>query len=133
MFTNAPVHDLLIRIKNAYMARRLVVKKLIYSKMKEEICKLLRQYNFIANYIVEEDGKKKFLIIHLHEVHNKVQDTPVIKFYSRPGRRWYVGYSDLKQVAWWQGIGIVSTSKWILPSHLAKKYKIWGELIAEIY
>jgi hypothetical protein len=29
---------------------------------------------------------------------------------SKPSRRWYVSYKDLKPVAWGQGIGIISTS-----------------------
>ena len=133
MFTNAPVQDLLIRIKNAYLSRRLTVKKVIFSKMKEEVLKLLRQFGFISNYTVEEDGGKKYLIVHLHEVKDKVQDIPVIKFYSKPSRRWYVSYKDIKPVAWGMGIGIISTSKGLLPTHVAKKEKVGGELIAEIY
>jgi ribosomal protein S8 len=30
-------------------------------------------------------------------------------------------------------LGIISTSQWLMASHVAKEKKLWGELIAEIY
>ena len=71
--------------------------------------------------------------IQLHDVVDPVQDIPVIRLYSKPSRRWYVSYKDLRPVAWGTGIGIISTSKGLLPTHVAKQLKVWGELIAEIY
>ncbi len=132
-FVNAPVHDMLIRIKNSYMARRKVVDGVIYSTFKENILKLLKKYRFIKDYEIVEEWKKKFLKIYLFEVRDPVNDIPVIKFYSKPGRRWYVWRKDIKPVAGWRGIGIMSTSQWVMASHEAKAKKIGGELIAEIY
>jgi ribosomal protein S8 len=71
----------------------------IYSKFKEAILELLKKYNFIKDFSVKEEGKKKFIIIYLNEVKDPINDIPVIKFYSKPGRRWYVSYRDLKPVA----------------------------------
>ncbi len=133
MYTNAPIHDLLIRIKNAYMARRLEVKWVIYSKFKEEVLKLLKEYKFISNYKVEKDWNKAYIIVYLNEVYDKVLDIPKIKFFSKPSRRWYVSYKDLKPVASGQWIWIISTNQWVMPTHIAKKKKLWWELIAEIY
>lgn len=131
--TNAPIHDLLIRIKNAYMARRTELTGIVYSKMAERVLHLLREYWFVSNYQITTEGKKKFFVVYLFDVVDKNQDIPVVKFYSRPWRRRYVSYKNLKPVAWWQGIGIISTSKGLLPTHIAKKEKVGGELIAEIY
>jgi hypothetical protein len=36
-------------------------------------------------------------------------------------------------VAGGKWIGIISTSQWLMPAHLAKKKQLWWELIAEIY
>ncbi|NCQ82597.1 30S ribosomal protein S8 [bacterium] len=58
--------------------------------MKESVLKLLKQYSFITNYEQYEVDNKKFLKVHLKEVHDKIQDVPVIKFYSKPSRRWYI-------------------------------------------
>ena len=132
-FVNAPIHDLLIRIKNAYMARRTTLEWVTYSGFKVNVLELLKSYKFINSYEVVSQGTKKTITISLKDVKNEVNDIPVIKFYSKPSRRWYISYKDIKPVAAWRGIGILSTSQWLLPSHVAKQKKIGGELIAEIY
>ena len=129
----APTQDLLIRIKNAYMARKTIVDFVVHSNFLESMVILLKKYKFVREYTVVEDGNKKFLTIYLHEVVNPVQDIPVVRLFSKPSRRWYIGYKDIKPVAWGKGIGIISTNKWLLPTHVARQLKVWGELIAEIY
>ncbi len=132
-FVNAPIHDLLIRIKNAYMARRTRVDGVVYSNFKVNVLELLKQYGFIIGYDVASEGNKKTISIDLKEVEDEINDIPVIKFYSRPSRRWYISYKEIKPVAAGRGIGILSTSQGLMPSHVAKQKKIGGELIAEIY
>lgn len=132
-FVNAPIHDLLIRIKNAYMARRTLVDGVMYSNFKVSVLELLKQYGFIVSYAVASEGSKKTISITLKEVEDEINDIPVIKFYSRPSRRWYISYKEIKPVAAGRGIGIMSTSSGLMPSHVAKQKKIGGELIAEIY
>ncbi|MEF2175742.1 MAG: 30S ribosomal protein S8 [Candidatus Absconditabacteria bacterium] len=132
--TNAPIHDLLIRIKNAYLARRETVKDVIYSSFKKEVLDLLKRYNYILDYtIISQENNKKFLSIKLKEVVDPVNDIPVIKFVSKPSRRMYVGYELIKSVAGGRGIGIISTNKGLMATHEAKAKKLGGELIAEIY
>lgn len=132
-YVNAPIHDLLIRIKNAYKARKTTIPAIQYSSFKREILKLLKEYGFVQNMEMNEDGRKKFITVILKPITNMVDDIPVIKFFSKPSRPWYVSYKELTSVAGGKGIGILSTSAWLLPSHVAKKRKLWGELIAEIY
>lgn len=99
-FVNAPIHDLLIRIKNSYMARRTVIDGVGFSKFKVSVLELLKKYGFIKDFSIETSGDvKKSLTIHLKEVTDHINDIPVIKFYSKPSRRWYVSYKDLKSVA----------------------------------
>lgn len=132
-FVNAPVHDLLIRIKNAYMARRRTVEWVVYSKFKGQVLELLKRFKFIDSFEIIEEWSKKFVTIHLHVTWNMNEDVPAITFYSKPSRRWYVSRQELKPVAWWVGIWIISTSQWLMATHEAKKKKIGWELIAEIY
>ena len=132
-YVNAPVHDLLIRIKNAYMARRTTVDGVVYSKFKANILDLLKQYGFVKDLLIQGTDSKKEISIELKKVVNPVNDIPSVKFYSRPSRPWYVGYKDLKSVAGGKGLGIISTNQGLLPAHVAKQKKLGGELIAEIY
>lgn len=99
MSVAAPAQDLLIRIKNSYMARKTIVDGVICSKFLESIVKLLQEYKFIREYTVQEEGKNKFLKIYLHDVVDPIQDIPVVRLFSKPSRRWYVSYKDLKPVA----------------------------------
>lgn len=132
-YVNAPVHDLLIRIKNAYMARRTTVDGVVYSKFKANILDLLKQYGFVKDFSIQGTDSKKEISIELKKVVNPVNDIPSVKFYSRPSRPWYVGYKDLKSVAGGKGLGIISTNQGLLPVHVARQKKLGGELIAEIY
>lgn len=86
----APIHDLLIRIKNAYLARRYQVENVQYSKFKQNMLDLLKHYRFIDGYKIVGDGPKKFITIDLHVTGNRNEDVPVVKFFSVPSRRWYI-------------------------------------------
>ena len=132
-FVNAPVHDMLIRIKNAYMARKTNVDGVQYSKLKENVLNILKKHGFVRDFQVIEEGNKKFINIQLKEVTNPIQDVPVIKFYSKPSRRVYVSYKDLHKVAGGLGIGVISTNKGLLTTKEAKYHKVGGELLFEIY
>ena len=123
-YVNAPVHDLLIRIKNAYMARRTTVDGVVYSKFKANILDLLKQYGFVKDFSIQGIDSKKEISIELKKVVNPVNDIPSVKFYSRPSRPWYVGYKDLKSVAGGKGLGIISTNQGLLPVHVAKQKKL---------
>ena len=98
-YINAPIHDLLIRIKNAYMARKTSVEDVPFSNFKVQILELLRQYQFVQNFDIKEDGAKKFITITLKKVINPVDDVPNIKFFSKPSRPWYIGYKEITSVA----------------------------------
>ena len=54
-YVNAPIHDLLIRIKNAYMARKTTVDGVVFSKFKVEVLSLLKEYHFIKDFEVVEN------------------------------------------------------------------------------
>jgi len=132
-FVNAPIHDLLIRIKNAYKARKIKVLDVQFSNFKQQVCDLLKEYKFISTYEIREEGKKQFIDITLNQVISSNNDVPVVKFYSTPSRPWYISYKEIRSVAWGKGIGIIATSKWLLPTHKAKEQKVGWQLIAEIY
>ena len=103
-YVNAPVHDLLIRIKNAYMARKTNVDNITFSKFKVNVLDLLKRYNFIKSYEIIEKNNKKSINVLLKMVENPVNDVPEIKFYSKPSRPWYISYKDIKAVAGGKGI-----------------------------
>jgi len=72
-------------------------------------------------------------MVDLRVTGERMEDVPEVRFYSVPSRRRYVGRKEIKPVAAGRGIGIISTNKGLMASHEAKKKKLGGELIAEIY
>ena len=98
-YINAPIHDLLIRIKNAYMARKTTVDAVPFSNFKVKVLDLLKQYQFVQNFEIKEDGAKKYITVLLKKVVNPVNDVPNIKFFSKPSRPWYVSYKNITLVA----------------------------------
>ncbi len=123
-YVNAPIHDLLIRIKNAYMARKTSVEGVTFSNFKVKILELLKQYGFIQNFEVKEVEKKKYIEISLKRVVNPVNDVPNIKFFSKPSRPRYISYKNISTVAGGKGIGIMSTNQGLMPAHIAKQKKL---------
>lgn len=132
-YTNAPIIDLLIQVKNAYMARKTSLEGIMYSTFKEKVCSLLKKTKFIKEYEVITDGNKKSLHIQLIESSQMNEVVPMIKIFSKPSRKYYVSHSEIKGVAWGKGIGLISTDKGLMFTHEAKAKKLGGELIAEIY
>ncbi len=132
-FVNAPLHDMLIKIKNAYMARKTNVWNVQYSKFKNNILEILKKNGFIKDYELIKDWNKQFLSITIKEVTNPIQDVPVVKFHSKPSRKIYTSYKDIHNVAGGLGIGVISTNKWVMTTQQARKEKVWWELMFEIY
>ena len=134
--TNYPIADLIIRIKNAYLARhnQLTVPG---SKLKQAVLAVLKKEGYIKDFKVTTKGPKTFITITLKYIlnaHNKPQPAlQGIKLVSKPGRRIYVGYDEIPPVFSGIGINILSTSKGILTGAQAKKAKIGGELICQVW
>lgn len=122
-----PIADLLTRIRNASQAHHQKLNA-PYSKIKENILKVMKGFNFIADYKVEGEGVAKELVVELAENNGDIK----FKRVSKPGQRIYVKSEDLKVIKSGLGIQILSTSKGIMTNIEAKKQNIGGELICEI-
>jgi small subunit ribosomal protein S8 len=118
--------DLVIRIKNGYMARKPTITS-PHSKYKEAILKKLLALKFIEGYSVEGDIKKNIAINLSYEEGNPAITD--IKIFSKPGMRLYISYKNLKPVLSGFGYSVLSTSKGIMTDREAKKAKLGGELL----
>jgi len=130
MVMTDPIADLLARIKNAWKLRkkRIVVP---YSKMKIAILKVFKEKNIVNTIKIKEEGVKKFIIVGLNYINNKPPYEDIIRV-SKPGKRVYSGYKDLKPVREGLGFRIISTSRGVMLDSEAKKRKLGGEVICEV-
>lgn len=127
----SPHIDLIIRIKNGYLAEKADIDAL-YSKMNVTILDILKKQGYIESYEIHDDSKKQSISIVLKYDGKRpaVQD---VKIHSKPGRREYAGKKEIKSVLGGLGIKIVSTSKGLMTDKEARDQKIGGEVICSIW
>ena len=118
--------DLIIRIKNGYMAKKETIES-PHSKYKEAVLKKLVGLKFIKGYEIKGEIKKSMTIDLTYEEGNPAISD--VKIYSKPGMRLYISYKNLKPVLSGFGYSILSTSKGIMTDREAKKAKLGGELL----
>jgi len=125
-----PIADLLIRIKNASRARKTTVSA-PYSKIKEQILANLKKKQFIEDYQVET-GKRahwKSLLITLSLAHMDIE----VKRISKPGQRIYLKAGEIKKVNGGLGTSIISSPKGIITDEEARKMKVGGEVLCQVF
>jgi len=124
---NDPIADMLIRIKNAQAVLKPTVE-VSFSKIKSAIAEILKKEGFIGKIERKKRKGKRVLEIEL-KYEDKKGVVSNIKRISKPGRRIYIGYKQIKNFP----ISILSTSKaGLLTNKEAKKQKLGGEVICEI-
>lgn len=123
-----PVADLLTRIRNASQAQKKYTVA-PYSKLKEQVLKILQQKGFIEGFKLSKEGVKANLKIMLKYDDNRQAIIKSLKRSSKPGQRKYVKAADIPIVLGGIGISIVSTSQGVMDGDTARRKKIGGELL----
>ncbi len=123
-----PIADMLTRVRNAVRAGHDKVD-IPASKIKANICRVLKEEGFIRNFkIVAKDKSDLKIRIGLKEA--ALVD---IQRVSKPGLRAYAGYQDMPRVLSGLGVSIVSTSKGIISSRKCKQLKLGGEVLCKVW
>lgn len=126
-----PISDMIIRIINAQAVLRPTVS-IPFSTFKYEIARILEKEGFIEK--VEEKGKKVKKIIDITlKYHDKEPIISGLKRVSKPGQRIYTEAKEIKKLKGGYGISIISTSKGLMTNKEARKKKLGGEIIFEIW
>lgn len=123
-----PIADFLTKIRNAVAGRKDTVEA-PYSTLKHEIATLMVKRGFLSEIRIKEEGGKKTIVAFPNSELGAIS----VRRVSKPGQRIYVGYKTVKRVKNGLGLGIYSTSKGIISDSEARKQKIGGEYVCEIY
>ncbi|MBI2113424.1 MAG: 30S ribosomal protein S8 [Candidatus Wildermuthbacteria bacterium] len=126
-----PISDMLTRIRNA-KAVLLPQVEVPFSKIKHEIAKILEKERFVQSVDIKGRRTSKDIVLIL-KYENKVPAISDLKRVSKPGQRIYVMSSELKRVKSGLGIAILSTSKGIMTDKEARRLKIGGELLCQVW
>ena len=126
-----PIADMLTRIRNAIIARQ-DRTEVPLSKLKLVVANLLQREGYIQS-VSHEEGIPGKIKIELRWNADRVSSIVGLKRASRPGRRLYVGHSDIPTVHNGLGIAIVSTSKGVMTDKDARQARIGGEVLCEVW
>ncbi len=126
-----PISDMLTRIRNASVVKKHQVA-LPSSKMKFAIAKILQKEGYVGGVEETVNGVMKTLTIEL-KYENGLSVIHKITRISKPGGRVYAKNDGLPKVLSDLGIAIVSTPNGLMTNKEARKRKLGGEVICEIF
>lgn len=128
-----PISDMLTRVRNGQMARHKQVRA-PYSTLKFAIAKIMEKEGFLKNVEVVEAANPTFKDLVLTLVYtNKVPRIREMKRISKPGRRMYAKAHELPRVYSDIGIAIISTPSGVMTNKEARKRRLGGEVLCEIF
>lgn len=129
---NDPIADLLTRIRNAVRAghTRLDVPN---SKMKLGMAGILKREGYISNVEVVQKGKYPVIRITLRYDDEGRPLISGLTMVSRPGKRVYTGHGEIPRVLGGIGMNIVSTSRGLMTGREARKSRVGGEIVCNVW
>ena len=132
MSMSDPIADMLTRIRNVNMIQRKKVQ-IPFSKIKENIAKILYKEGFISDYEIVEEGGRSYLECTIKYGEGGEKVIRRIQRVSKPGRRIYMNVNQIRPVLKGTGIGIYSTSKGVLTDKQCREQNVGGEYICNIW
>jgi small subunit ribosomal protein S8 len=126
-----PISDFLTRFKNASRAGNAEFSA-PSSRMKVEVARILKEEGYIWSYELDESAQFPVLTVKTKFV-DGVSALTDLKRVSKPGRRQYVGAEEIPRVLNGLGISILSTSRGLMTGSAARRQKIGGELLANVW
>ena len=128
-----PIADMLTRIRNAALARH-DRTEMPASRLKAAVAEILKSEGFIADVRPSEgEGGPKKLTIVLKYGRDRTSAIDGVRRVSRPGRRVYVPHDRIPRVFSGLGISILSTSRGLMSDREARRQKVGGELLCEVW
>lgn len=127
-----PISDFIIRLKNAGAVRKSSVS-VPFSNFKFAVAEKLKEAGYVV--AVEKRGKKvrksievtlKYDAQGAHVIHG-------VKRISKPGQRQYRSVLEIHSVRYGHGSLVLSTPKGVLTDKEARKAKVGGEALFEIW
>jgi small subunit ribosomal protein S8 len=127
-----PISDYLTRIRNALAAEHPEVE-VPASRLKREMSRILTEQGYISSWDVEPTTVGEVIKIQLKYTEDRRPVISGLTRVSRPGRRRYVGHTEVPRVQGGMGTAIVSTSTGVMTGHQARAKGVGGEVVAYIW
>ena len=130
-----PIADMLTMIMNAQAVDKESVS-LPFSKMKLDVANVMKAGGYLAGVERKKRKTKKSEQELLSLTLKYSEHGPAIngfKLISRPSRRMYIKSSQIRPVRSGYGVAVISTPKGVMSSKEARKQKLGGEILFEIW
>jgi small subunit ribosomal protein S8 len=127
-----PIADFLTRLRNGLMARHKTVE-LPSSKIKVRIANILKDEGYVSDVAENADGGRKVLTVTLGYDERNAPIIEGLQRVSRPGLRHYVNADKLPKVRGGLGMAIISTSKGVMTDSQARKDRVGGEVLCQVW
>jgi small subunit ribosomal protein S8 len=127
-----PIADMLTRIRNAVAVGHERVA-MPASKMKVNIAQILVDEGYVDRFEVTGNGHRSELELVLRYAERRRPVIEGLKRVSRPGHRVYRGATELPRVQGGLGVAVISTSKGLMPDREARKRRLGGEIVCEVW
>jgi small subunit ribosomal protein S8 len=127
-----PVSDLLTRIRNGSRAR-LAQVSIPHSKLKFEICKVLKESGYITDYAKVPDQKQGTIDVTLRYDERRRPVINTIKRVSKPGLRQYLRSTEIPHIRTGLGIMILTTSKGVMTDRQCREANVGGEALCTVW
>ncbi|MEK7173556.1 MAG: 30S ribosomal protein S8, partial [Patescibacteria group bacterium] len=128
-----PIADMLTRIRNAQMSGKRSVL-VPYSGFKNELARVLKEAGFVLDTAKRGRRNNRMLDIVLMYDEKGSGRIRGLRMVSKQSRRSYAGFQDLRDSR--RGVGgmcVVSTSRGVMSSVEARKARIGGEVVCEVW
>lgn len=125
------VGDFIVRLQNAAAIGKREVDT-PYSSHLSAIAKKLKELGFLTEVKVDGDPKKVLTVALAYDERGAAKLRGV-KRISKPGRRLYTGHTEAHSVAGGTGARVLSTSRGIMTDAEARKNRVGGEDLFEVW
>lgn len=127
-----PIADLLTRIRNGIHASMMSVDCPM-SSLKVEVVKILEAEGFVKGHEIMTEGKFPVLRVHLKYDSRRKPVIHHISRVSKPGLRVYRGAHELRPVRSGLATLVLTTNQGVMTDREARRRKIGGEVICQVY
>ena len=129
-----PISDMLARIRNAALARH-EMTHIPHSRLKKSVAEILKAQGYIADVRSEKWGpqQRESITVVLKYGRDRKCAFQGLRRVSKPGRHVYVGHDSIPRVLSGLGVAILSTPQGLMTDADARKNKVGGEVLCEVW
>ena len=124
--------DFLTRIRNAGLANHEKVD-VPSSNVRVGLAQALQDNGYIRSFKVAKDGRQGVMRVYLKYLSTGKHAIDHISRVSTPGKRVYMGATEIPKVRSGFGLVLLSTNKGILSGNDAAKLNVGGEVLCKIW